>query len=61
MIRQASRDEGGNKLNAKPRQIPLLDTYACTVTMGGLGRKAGGGRNLRRKLPADTCNSNKNR
>ena len=32
----AVRKRGGSRnlpyLNAKPRQIPLLDTYACTVT-----------------------------
>ena len=33
----AVRKRGGSRnlpyLNAKPRQIPLLDTYACTVTL----------------------------
>ena len=34
----AVRKRGGSRnlpyLNAKPRQIPLLGTYACTVTRG---------------------------
>ena len=35
----AVRKRGGSRnlpyLNAKPRQIPLLDTYACIVTKPG--------------------------
>ena len=44
----AVRKRGGSRnlpyLNAKPRQIPLLDTYACTVTKNPAGMVAFGGK-----------------
>ena len=49
----------GNKLNAKPRLNSVTGHVCVYSNDGAAGKKSGGGRNLRRKLPADTCNSNK--